>query len=386
MDKDRIRAWLVEDALPVWSTEAIDDAGGFVEQLDLSGKAEPGVNRRARVQPRQIYVFCEAMRLGLGDYRELIATAVDWLYAHGFDQAEGGFFHLLDGNGAPVERTKDTYDHAFMMLGLAHASRAAPSAKVTELLEHTIAFVTGKLRASEGPGFAEQIPARQPRRQNPHMHLLEAFLALYEVTGEARFLAEADTIVEMFRAHFFRPETETLAEFFGDDWAPLAGDEGRIVEPGHHFEWVYLLQAHAETHAAEGALTEPPAGAQARGLFEVARARGIDPVSGLAYDSIWQDGGVKARSKRCWVQTEALRTHALMGRSSAPLAGEAAQWLDRLFRYYLEPAPKGTWLDVMDAENQPTPKAIPASTLYHLMSAFSFLLREPAVDVGAARS
>jgi mannose-6-phosphate isomerase len=41
------------------------------------------------------------------------------------------------------------------------------------------------------------------------------------------------------------PETGSLREFFDGDWNPLASDEGRIVEPGHQFEWAWLLNGWA---------------------------------------------------------------------------------------------------------------------------------------------
>ncbi len=371
----RIRAWLVDDALPLWQDRGVDDKGGFIEQLDLAGTPEPDVVRRIRVQARQIYVFAHATMLGLGDHRDLVRAGVEWLMAHGWDQENGGFFHRLDGQGSPVDERKDTYDHAFILFGLAHAHQLLAEAPVKEALEQTLDFVEKTFTAPDG-SYLEGLPASQPRRQNPHMHLLEAYLAVHKATGAPVHLEKADRIVDLFRSHFFARDTETLTEFFTDAWEPVDGDAGQIVEPGHHFEWVYLLEAHAQAHVAAGRHAEP--GAEAAQLFEVARARGLDPVSGLAYDEIWRNGGIKSQTKRCWAQTEALRAHALLGRDSPALARSAGEWLDRLFRYYLDPAPKGTWLDVMGTDNQPVAKAIPASTLYHILSAFAFILEGEA--------
>ncbi|MGF1454059.1 MAG: AGE family epimerase/isomerase [Alphaproteobacteria bacterium] len=380
----RFRAWLVDHALPMWSTDGVDGQGGFIEQFDLNGRPEPDVVRRIRVQARQIYVFSQATLLGLGDYRDLVRAGVDWLVAHGWDGDEGGFFHRLAGSGEPADTAKDTYDHAFILFGLAHAMRILPDAKVTGALERTLSFVEARLVAPDGVGFLEGVPAKLPRRQNPHMHLLEAFLAIHDATGDARHLTSADRIVEMFRTRFFNPVTETLTEFFTDDWAPAGDGAGDIVEPGHHFEWTYLLHAHAAAHAPRERHAEP--GAEANQVFEVALARGLDPVSGLAYDEIWREGGVKSATKRCWAQTEALRAHALMARHSPVLAPRAAAFVDRLFRFYLDPAPRGGWLDVMGPDNQPTAKAIPASTLYHLMSAYAFIAQDMDPDVDPQRA
>ncbi len=374
----RLRSWLVDAALPLWSSDGIDARGGFIEQLDLEGRPEPEVVRRIRVQARQLYVYSHATLLGLGDYRDLVRTGFDWLMAHGWDKEEGGFFHRLDSAGAVVDRTKDTYDHAFILFGLAHAIRILRDQDVAQALDKTLAFVRTRLAASQGPGYLEGRPPKLPRRQNPHMHLLEAFLALHETTGDPAHLAAADGIVEMFRTRFFNPATETLTEFFTDAWAPAGDGAGDVVEPGHHFEWVYLLHAHAQAHAPRLGHAEP--GAEASQLFEVANARGLDPVSGLAYDEIWREADVKSATKRCWAQTEALRAHALMARHSPALVPRAAAFSERLFRFYLDPAPRGGWLDVMGPDNQPTAKAIPASTLYHIFSAYAFLQEDQDGD------
>ena len=80
-----------------------------------------------------------------------------------------------------------------------------------------------------------------PRRQNPHMHLLEALLALHAATGEKNWLRRAGALVDLFKRRFSDPQTGALIEFFAEDWSPRPGDEGRLREPGHQFEWVWLL-------------------------------------------------------------------------------------------------------------------------------------------------
>ena len=58
-----------------------------------------------------------------------------------------------------------------------------------------------------------------PRRQNPHMHLLEALLALHVATGEKNWLRRAGALVDLFKRRFVDPQTGALIEFFGEDWS-----------------------------------------------------------------------------------------------------------------------------------------------------------------------
>jgi mannose/cellobiose epimerase-like protein (N-acyl-D-glucosamine 2-epimerase family) len=42
------------------------------------------------------------------------------------------------------------------------------------------------------------------RRQSPHMHLFESFIALYQATSDGKYLARCAELFDLFSAHFFR--------------------------------------------------------------------------------------------------------------------------------------------------------------------------------------
>ncbi len=66
--------------------------------------------------------------------------------------------------------------------------------------------------------------------------------------------------------HFIDGGTGALREFFDHDWAPIPGDKGRIVEPGHLFEWAWLLLRWAERRGNAEAIVK------ARRLFAIGEA------------------------------------------------------------------------------------------------------------------
>ena len=49
---------------------------------------------------------------------------------------------------------------------------------------------------------------------------------------------------ELFASRFFQPSSGTLCEYMNDELAPLPGAKGRICEPGHHYEWIWLLRQY----------------------------------------------------------------------------------------------------------------------------------------------
>ena len=109
---------------------------------------------------------------------------------------------------------RDTYGHAFVLLGLAWYYRLTKDAQIRAIVDSTLAFVDEGL-ASQNGGYVDAVPAPDAiRRQNPHMHLFEACLALYEALEDPQHLTRAAAIFDLFAERFFQPATGTLCEYF----------------------------------------------------------------------------------------------------------------------------------------------------------------------------
>ncbi len=205
------------------------------------------------------------------------------------------------------------------------------------------------------------------------MHLLEALLALHEATGEARWRDEATRIVRLFLARFYDAPTATLGEFFAADWAPHP-EQGHIVEPGHHYEWVWLLHRY---HAQGGTL-EVLAAADA--LFATALRHATDQEHGGIHDQIDRAGRVIAATRRIWPVTEAIKAHLARIEAGRPVPeGQPGQLIAQLFRDFLRPD-RGDWVETCTREGAPTASVLPGSTPYHV-----FLAAAETVRVGAGR-
>jgi len=362
---ERARNWARAHALPLWAEQGWDAArGGFYERLFMDGRPDETAPRRARVQARQIYVYACADVLGWHDGAALASKALDVLVERAW-RAGGrpGWAHLLSPEGEVIDPRRDAYDHAFFLFGLAWHHRATGDAQSLSLARETIDFLDEALGAERG--YLESDPPVLPRRQNPHMHLLEAFLALYEATGDKDFLARAGRMKQLFDEVFFDAGKGALREFFTADWAPADGPAGRIVEPGHHMEWVWLLSrydaASGENNQATGAR-----------LYDFALEHGSDARTGFLVDEIDVDGAMMRASRRSWPQTELIKAAAAMheaGRAGARETGEAA--LGALLDTYLDVDPKGGWIDQYDENGQPVSTTMPASTFYHLFCAMA---------------
>ena len=197
------------------------------------------------------------------------------------------------------------------------------------------------------------------------MHLFEAALAGCEVCSESSLWKPlADEIAELALSKFIDPSSGALREFFDAEWKPAPGIEGRIVEPGHQFEWAWLLLRWGEPEALARAARR---GAR---LIDIGEQHGVR--NGLAINSLLDDFSPHDAGARLWPQTERLKAAALAAR----LTGEAryftmaADAADGLMRY-LTVRFRGLWRDRIDAQGNVVDEPAPASSFYHMVAAIA---------------
>ncbi|MGY6532368.1 AGE family epimerase/isomerase [Glycocaulis sp.] len=358
----RVGDWLAGHVLPGWAGRAFDTStGGFVEALDMTGEPMPGLARRGRVAPRQLYAFANARRHGWdpdGAASAVIERALAFLDGPA-RSPKGGWAHGFAPDGAIADTRRDLYDHAFIALAGAEACAAGfPQGRA--LAQEAFETIDRLFADQTHGGWEDRETAPGIKRANPHMHLLEASIAWYEVSGEAGVRARMEEIAALFEHWMFDTRTGALLERFTPDWKHPAD---RRVEPGHCHEWAGLL------YRVE-LLTGRDTASWRRRLVRFAEAQGVK--DGLALDLVDLDGGPAASGYRLWPQLERLR--ALLASAEIPSDPDAI--LADIERHYLEPGPRWGWVDALDAAQEPAVRQVPASMLYHLMTAFGPFLAD----------
>jgi mannose/cellobiose epimerase-like protein (N-acyl-D-glucosamine 2-epimerase family) len=374
---DGVKWWLFEQALPFWGRVGVDGRFGFVEHLTLDARPADVDFKRLRVQARQVYVFSHASLVGYPEGLALAENGWRFMCDHGWRES-GGWVRRMGRRGGVVDEGLDLYDQAFALLATAWWVKASGDRDALWRAHRTLDAIDERLRSPGGTGWTSDDGDTSSLLQNPHMHLLEALLALDAVADDDRFGAMAGEVLDLFKSTLFDGETGTLAEHYDEKWQRITGPSGTLVEPGHHYEWVWLL--HHAARANSSLSTD-----EADALFSFAERFGSDPETGLIYDQILDDGSVHVASHRAWPNTEALKAHLARFERRGTLDEErCGQIVDNLFRYFLDARVPGTWTDQLDAACRPAADKIPASTLYHLFLAFfEFLRVEP--DIEAAR-
>jgi mannose-6-phosphate isomerase len=358
------RDWLLNHAAPLWSERGRSGAALFPERISLSGKADASYFRTF-VQARHIFSFVTIGTLGWsGPWRELVSQTVDLLIGRA-KRDDGLFVHRLNASAAPLDRRVDLYDQAFMLFALASAGKALDR---TELFDEAEALLQALERewSHRTGGFREgEIADAGIRRQNPHMHLLEAAMALHEASGRERFGALAESIAHLASTRFIDKPTGALLEYFTDNWAPAPGVDGRIVEPGHCLEWAWLFERRAAAGAAGATEVSDR-------LTAFARRHGLDPVRGVAINEVLTSGDVHDGKARLWPQTERLKA-ALARFRRLGTDGEAREAIAAAkgLAQYLQVDVQGLWRDKLQEDGSWIDEMAPGSSLYHISCAYA---------------
>ena len=360
----RARAWLIDVAAPLWATRGRTPSGLFAERMTLDGTPDASYFR-VFVQARHVYSFATIGRLGWdGPWQALIGETIRALVA-GARRADGFYVHRLDVQARPLDGRADLYDQAFVLLALATAGGALAEPHWFDIAEELLDTIERNWAHPAG-GFTEgEKDDPRVRRQNPHMHMLEAALALSEASGRPRFRRLAETIADLCAARFIDPASGALLEYFTDDLQPAPGIEGRIVEPGHCFEWAWLFERLA-------AMGRSDALAVAERLTRFGRAHGLCPQRGVCINEVLTDGTLHDGRARLWPQTERIKAAAIRHRrtGSAGEAHEATSALAGLEQYYAVATP-GLWRDKLNPDGSWLDELAPASSLYHIACAYA---------------
>jgi mannose-6-phosphate isomerase len=203
------------------------------------------------------------------------------------------------------------------------------------------------------------------------MHLFEACLAWAEIDADETWQKWADEIAGLALERFIRRDTGALTEAFAADWTPAPGHAGQRVEPGHQFEWAWLLLrwgAHRDSRSRHAALR----------LIDVGEHYGVR--AGFAINAVLDDFTTHDANARLWPQTERLKAALL----AAEITGEPhyltmAITAAGALVCYLNTRVAGLWFDQRLADGQWPVEPSPASSFYHIVGAIRALARAKKV-------
>ncbi len=333
--------------------------------LDDAGRPELDRPVETWITARMVHVFALGHLRGLPGCAPLVDHGIRALDNQLRDREHGGWYASVRPDGSVDGADKGAYHHAFVVL-------AASSAVVAErpgaqhLLADALDIVERHFWDDEAgrsvDSFNQDWSVPEPYRgANSSMHLVEAFLAAADVTGDPRWQDRARRICEHLIHEVAAAHDWRLPEHFNADWQPLLDYNSDIpADPfrpygstvGHWLEWArLLLHVEASLAAPPGWLVD-----DARSLFAAGVQRGwhVDSEPGFVYTLDWDDSPV-VRTRMHWVLAEAISAAATLFIRTGDKSYERwyRTWWDYAADSFLD-RQSGSWHHELDPHNVPS--------------------------------
>ncbi len=318
--------------IPFWAERAVEKKyGGFQTNYDRNGNRTDVKEKALLTQARAIFTISHSLRLGFewpGGY-EALQQGIDFLFNHLHDKEYDGYYWIVDEDGTVIDDSKIIYGHSFLIYGLAeHALLTGDERSRNEAIR-IFNLLQDKVADKEYGGYFEHFDrkfnlkaARKDikafKSLDVHMHLMEAFTTLYELTNDPVHRRALEDVIDLIFEKMIEPKTGTGIAMFTDKWEPINNVEldtvwGRdrfdeddkspdITSYGHNIEftWLYLH--------AQDILGIPREQSRDRvvPVYEHTFVHGVDWEYGGLYVEGHRNGEATEKTKEFWQQAEAM--------------------------------------------------------------------------------
>ncbi len=359
--------------LNAWYPRCVDEKqGGFIASFDDDWTPLPAEKQSKGLvfQARMTWLAAEVGRRRPG-HRERFAEharhGLAFLRDAMWDDTHGGFFWELDRNGQPVGEagaSKHIYGQAFAVYAAANVYRLTEDDDALELAQRAYRWLEEHAADAEYGGYVEALDrAGEPipptltdegvwatdnigtafgyKSMNTHIHLLEAYTALYRVWPDEQLRGRLAALLRIVAGRVYT-EPGCLNLFFTADWTPVPDHDSF----GHDVETTYLL-----LEAAEALGHDAVAAVRGRAMKLTAHAwrYGYDRQRGGLYDQGTAFRPATDTTKVWWAQAEALNAFHLMAtlaEDPAPYAEAFAQTWVFTAEHLIDAEHGGWWWSV----------------------------------------
>jgi mannose-6-phosphate isomerase len=305
---------------------------------------------------RQLYVFSSLIGQ-VPAAQERAAALFRSLQQHFHDAEHGGWFYSIDPHGAPLDQRKDLYTHAFILFACAHYWDKVREPLVESVLNAALEVIAQ--RFATGDGLYEASLDRDWSTldsgplQNPLMHLAEAFLATLSVREDIPVQRALIELCTGMQKRFIDPQQSVLME------KPL-GAVDNWFEPGHQFEWYFLLESSP-------LLRDSILHASLSRAFTRTEQLGVDSYTGAVVAMLDLEGSAMDATQRIWAQAEYLRALTLRPNNEASVLRQLRALQQRFLH-------AGGWYECRDEKGEVSRKDMPSTTPYHLATCYRGLV------------
>lgn len=315
---DRVKVELHDELVAIldyWSKYTLDlENGGFVGRRTFFNEVDPQAIKGGILNARILWSFAAAYGvLGNASYLSIADRAFYYIRDRFVDKEQGGIFWALDHSGNLYDGKKQIYAQAFAIYSLSEYYKVSGNAEALALALELFELIESKSRDRALDGYLEALDRSWNRMEdvrlsdkdrndtktmNTHLHILEAYTTLYQVTPQNRKVEEALHYLTNLYIDKFVAESGHLNLFYNDSWE--LSEDGHSF--GHEIESAWLLVEAAEVLGDSRTLARAQ---DACLLLKAASQEGIYPDGSIVYHHYPLQGHYN-EERHWWVQAEGM--------------------------------------------------------------------------------
>jgi mannobiose 2-epimerase len=239
-----------------WSGLKDDIFGGFYGQVGFDGIVDRTADKGVILNSRILWFFSSLYCVNRDEAALMNARhAYKFLVNNMLDAKYDGLYWMCDCNGRPVDSRKHSYCQAFGIYGLSQYYKASGDEQAVELAMKLFNLIETKCK--DDTGYLEEFNRkweREPnellsenkviseRTMNTHLHILEAYTVLYEVTKNEAVKKQLYFLLGVIKERIYSREFKRLKVFFDDEWNETID----IQSYGHDIEGSWLVDRAVE--------------------------------------------------------------------------------------------------------------------------------------------
>ena len=329
---EKTESYLNEKLIPFWAQRAVEPKfGGFQTNYDRNGNRTEVTEKSFLSQCRSVFTISHAMRLGFDwpNGQESIKQGIEFLSKYFFDKENDGYYWIVAEDGKPVDENKIIYGHSFLIYGFSEYALLTGDKFAKDEAIRMFDMLQTKVADKDDGGYHEHFDRffnlkqsrgdiKSHKSLDVHMHLMEAFTTLYELTGAENHKQALIDVIDLIFDKMVDPKTGTGISMFTNDWKPIANveldtvwgrdrfdDDGKdtdITSYGHNIElaWLYLHAQDVLGIPREKSLD------RVIPIYEHTFKNGIDWKYGGIYVEGERNGQATELTKEFWQQAEAM--------------------------------------------------------------------------------
>lgn len=245
--------------LNYWEKFTLDEKhGGFIGSIQNDNTVTPEASKGIILNTRILWSFSSASNyLQSKSYLDICDRAYSYLKNQFKDTKNNGVFWELDFKGNPINKRKQVYAQAFCIYALSEYYLLTKSSEAKEWAIEIFELLENFAHDKNNKGFIEAFdenwnPIEDMRlsnkdmnaakTMNTHLHVLEAFTALYKIYPNTKLKEILTELAELFCSNFLNKNNH-FNLFYDKNWKLLSN----FVSFGHDIEAVWLVTEAAKT-------------------------------------------------------------------------------------------------------------------------------------------